>query len=112
MRLCRGALLTIVAVLQSAFAVAQPNSEIYYPGATWQRKQPAEVGVNAQLLKEAVDFAIASETSAPRDLKLNHYRSFGREPFGDAHERARGRWIDGGAMDGFVKRLIAATGKS
>jgi CubicO group peptidase (beta-lactamase class C family) len=40
--------------------------------------------MNPQLLKEAIDFAIASETSAPRDLKLNHYRSFGREPFGDA----------------------------
>jgi len=84
MRVPRRALLAIVAVLQSAVAVAQSNSETYFPGATWQRKQPAEVGLNAQLLKEAVDFAIASETSAPRDLKLNHYRSFGREPFGDA----------------------------
>ncbi len=35
-------------------------------------------------LKSAIDFAIASEATAPRDLKLNHYRSFGREPFGDA----------------------------
>ena len=40
--------------------------------------------MNPQLLKEAVDFAIASEVNNPRDLKLNHYRSFGREPFGDA----------------------------
>ena len=35
-------------------------------------------------LREAIDFAINNEATAPRDLKLNHYRSFGREPFGDA----------------------------
>src|SRR5215472_2078080 len=55
-----------------------------FPGADWQRKTPAEAGINPQLLKDAVDFAIASEVKNPRDLKLNHYRSFGREPFGDA----------------------------
>ena len=56
----------------------------YYPDANWQRRTPAEAGIDPQLLKEAIDFAVASETSNPRDLKLNHYRTFGREPFGDA----------------------------
>ncbi|MBX9845438.1 MAG: serine hydrolase [Xanthobacteraceae bacterium] len=55
-----------------------------FPGADWPRKSPAEAGINPQLLKDVVDFAIASEVKNPRDLKLNHYRSFGREPFGDA----------------------------
>jgi CubicO group peptidase (beta-lactamase class C family) len=55
-----------------------------FPGTEWPRKSPAEAGINPQLLKEAVDFAIASEVKNPRDLKLNHYRSFGREPFGEA----------------------------
>jgi hypothetical protein len=55
-----------------------------FPGADWQRKTPAEAGINPQLLKDAIDFSIASETKNPRDLKLNHYRTFGREPFGDA----------------------------
>ena len=55
-----------------------------FPGADWQRKTPGEAGVNPQLLKDAIDFAIASEIKNPRDLKLNHYRTFGREPFGDA----------------------------
>ena len=36
------------------------------------------------MLKDAIDFAIASEIKNPRNLKLNHYRTFGREPFGDA----------------------------
>src|SRR5512133_2252122 len=55
-----------------------------FPGADWQRKTPAEAGINPQLLKDAIDFSIASEIKNPRDLKLNHYRTFGREPFGDA----------------------------
>ena len=55
----------------------------YYPGATWQHKIPAEVGINPKLLKEAVDLAIAGETKAPRDLVLSHYETFGREPFSD-----------------------------
>ncbi len=57
---------------------------VYYPDKEWVKKQPAEVGLDATLLKTAVDYAIANDASAPRDLKLNHYRSFGREPFGDA----------------------------
>src|SRR5687767_3491956 len=28
-----------------------------FPGADWQRKTPAEAGINPQLLKDAVDFA-------------------------------------------------------
>lgn len=59
-------------------------SNIYYPDKEWQKKKPSEVGLDATLLQDAVDFAIANEASAPRDLKLNHYRSFGREPFGEA----------------------------
>src|ERR1700704_1624348 len=55
-----------------------------FPGADWQRKTPAEAGINPQLLKDAMDFAIASEIKNPRDLKLNHYQTFGREPFGYA----------------------------
>ena len=49
-----------------------------FPGADWQRKTPAEAGINPQLLKDAIDFAIASEVKNPRDLKLNHYQTFGR----------------------------------
>src|SRR5712664_3592842 len=54
----------------------------YYPDALWQRKAPAEAGINAALLKGAIDFAVASESRNPRDLTLNHYQTFGREPFG------------------------------
>jgi CubicO group peptidase (beta-lactamase class C family) len=56
----------------------------YYPEATWLRKTPAETGISGLLLKQAIDFAIEGETKAPRDLVINHYQTFGREPFGDA----------------------------
>src|SRR6267154_1674571 len=56
----------------------------YYPDALWQRKTPAEAGINAALLKGAIDFAVAGESRNPRDLTLNHYQTFGREPFGQA----------------------------
>lgn len=61
----------------------QPTAS-YYPEATWQHKTPSEARINPQRLKEAIDFAIAGETKAPRDLVMNHYQTFGREPFGDA----------------------------
>jgi hypothetical protein len=60
------------------------SSTVYYPGTEWAKKTPEEAGFDAALLKTAIDFAIAHEASSPRDLKLNHYRSFGREPFGEA----------------------------
>src|SRR5258706_10072306 len=68
---------------------AQPDrdanpSEVYYPDATWERRTPSESGINPGILKEAMDFAVAGETGAPRDLVMNHYQNFGREPFGYA----------------------------
>src|SRR5882672_5818539 len=68
-------------LLVSFCALAQAP---YYPDAVWQRKTPAEAGINAQRLKDAIDYAVANQTRTPRDRTLNHYRTFGREPFGYA----------------------------
>jgi CubicO group peptidase (beta-lactamase class C family) len=73
-------LLALIALFVSACAYAQP----YYPDAVWQRKAAAEVGLDAKRLKEAIDYAIAAESRNPRDLTLNHYQTFGREPHGEA----------------------------
>src|ERR1700757_2713638 len=63
----------------------QPDHDAaYYPDATWQHRMPSESGISPDLLKQAIDFAIAGETKAPRDLVMNHYQTFGREPFGYA----------------------------
>ena len=63
---------------------AVSGAEPYFPDTAWQRRTPAEAGVDPQRLSEAIDFAIAGETKAPRDLVMNHYQNFGREPFGYA----------------------------
>jgi len=59
-------------------------AEIYFPDKEWLQKKPGDLGVDESRLKEAVDFAIAHETKNPRSMEQNHYRTFGREPFGEA----------------------------
>ncbi len=60
--------------------------QAYFPGAypDWERRAPAQLGLDAARIQRAVEIAIAGETDAPRDLAVNHHRGFGREPFGDA----------------------------
>ncbi|HEY9282621.1 MAG TPA: serine hydrolase, partial [Pyrinomonadaceae bacterium] len=65
-------------------AVAAPPRQVYYPGPEWERRTPQQVGVDPTKLQEAVAFAAASESKAPRDLEAAHYQTFGREPFGQA----------------------------
>ena len=73
------------AALTSQARRAPRESAMYYPAAgdEWERRAPAQVGMDARLLDEAIAFAKASETKQPRDLEVAHYQSFGREPFGE-----------------------------
>jgi CubicO group peptidase (beta-lactamase class C family) len=69
-----------------AFSADNFAQSIYFPaeGDAWQRRTPDQAKINADKLKEAIDFAVASESKAPRNLELAHYQTFGREPFGEA----------------------------
>jgi CubicO group peptidase (beta-lactamase class C family) len=99
MALTRPLIFVLGLLLLPALACAQARAPgAYYPDANWQRKAPAETGMDAARLKGAIDFAIASESRNPRDLVLNHYRTFGREPFG----HAIGPIKDRGDMTGVV----------
>ena len=99
MRLARPIAATLVLALLPAFAFAQSRAApVYYPDAAWQHKTPAEAGIDAARLKEAIDYAIAGESRSPRDLALNHYQTFGREPFG----YAIGPIKDRGEMTGII----------
>ncbi len=62
-----------VFVLQ--FALGQ-----YFPKKEWERKDPKSQKVNAEKLKEAVEFAETHEYSGDRDLRLAILKSFSREP--------------------------------
>jgi CubicO group peptidase (beta-lactamase class C family) len=54
------------------------------PGGQWERRTPAQVGMDPRMVEEAVAFAKSRESKVPRNLELAHYQSFGREPFGEA----------------------------
>ena len=61
-----------VLVLLSGCGGGQPvDSDVYYPapGNLWEYREPGEVGMNAGLLQQAVDFARANEADTPTDLR-------------------------------------------
>jgi CubicO group peptidase (beta-lactamase class C family) len=93
---------TAGAILIFLFAghILYAQSNYTPPSGNWERRTPASVGMNAAKLKTAVDFAIASESATPRDLEEAHYRSFGREPFGEAV----GQFKERGAATGVIIR--------
>ena len=80
-----------VLLLTTSFATAQKqkskssSTEIYFPGpdVEWKKKSPAEVGMSAEKLQEAIAFSISHESKNPRDMEQSHYQSFGKEPFGN-----------------------------
>ena len=75
----------LLAVPATLLVAQRPARDVpYVPGATWERRAPAQAGLDSAKLAEAIAFAIANESKAPRDLEAAHYRSFGREPFGEA----------------------------
>jgi CubicO group peptidase (beta-lactamase class C family) len=73
----------------------------YFPTAeNWETRPPEQSRFDAVKLKEAIDFAVANESKAPRNLELAHYQTFGREPFGEAV----GAFKERGAMTGIIIR--------
>ena len=70
------------------------------PAGSWDRRTPEQAKFDAAKLKEAVDFAIASESKAPRNLELAHFQTFGREPYGEPV----GQFKERGAATGMIIR--------
>jgi CubicO group peptidase (beta-lactamase class C family) len=54
------------------------SSGVYYPGPSgeWESRRPADVGMNAEALQKAADFAMAHEFRGPRDLRVAIQNSF------------------------------------
>ncbi len=76
----------MVVLLVAAFAqsakIKNPPALYFPPQGEWEKKSAASLGLNNDSLKAAVQFAIASEIKNPRSMEENHYRTFGKEPFG------------------------------
>jgi CubicO group peptidase (beta-lactamase class C family) len=87
---------------RTARAAAARLDAAYHPGPgdDWQRRTPAQVGLDSARLAAAVAFAVASESRAPRDLEEAHQRTFGREPHGEPV----GPFTERGAPTGVILR--------
>lgn len=80
---------------------SRSTSAPYYPERfDWQHKRPDEVGMNAAQVNEAVQLAVASETTGPKDMTLFLKNSFGKEPF----DTLVGPIKDRGAASGLITR--------
>jgi CubicO group peptidase (beta-lactamase class C family) len=85
-------LLCLALMLAAAPAAARSAATPYWPGREWERRTPAQVGLDAVRLDAAIAFAKANETTEPRDLERAHYTgAFGREPFNEAKGPLRPR---------------------
>ncbi|MBC7651630.1 MAG: serine hydrolase [Deinococcales bacterium] len=57
---------------------------LYFPPFNnWEQKSATELGLNAAAIKATIAFAKANETKNPRNMEINHYQTFGKEPFGE-----------------------------
>ena len=98
----RNFVLSLATALLAAAPAHAQRASVYVPGPgdDWERRAPAQVGMDAALVDSAVAFAVANEGQAPRDLELAHYQTFGREPFGEAV----GPFAERGAPSGIILR--------
>jgi len=62
-------------------AASGVTSTYFPPRGDWERRTPDQAGMDPALLQQAVDFSIANENPATRDMKLDLELTFGmREP--------------------------------
>lgn len=60
------------------------NPALYYPErSNWEFKSPEALGLSASAIEKAIALAKAAESPNPRSMEENHYKTFGKEPFGD-----------------------------
>ncbi|MEL6538183.1 MAG: serine hydrolase [Bacteroidota bacterium] len=93
-------------LLGLALSVAVSAQEKYFParGAEWETRTPRSLGLDANALQEAVDFAEANEYSGPKDLRQAILQGFLREPDHDILGPTKMRGGPAGMIikDGFV----------
>lgn len=57
---------------------------MYYPErSNWETKAPEALGIAASTIEKTIATARAAESPNPRSMEENHYKTFGKEPFGD-----------------------------
>ncbi|MFM7327452.1 MAG: serine hydrolase domain-containing protein [Bacteroidota bacterium] len=102
-----------VFLLTTLLAAGQKKNIIqppYFPPyGQWEIRSPEQVGLDPEKIQSAILLAIAAESRNPRSMEENHYRTFGREPFGEAIGPMNNRGAQTGVIirNGFV---VAAWG--
>ena len=83
---------------------ALASAQYVPPTGSWEHRAPVELGLDSAQIREAIAFAQANESSSPRDLLQSHYRSFAREPFGEAIGPIKPRGAQTGIIvkDGYI----------
>jgi hypothetical protein len=77
-------LLLYTVTVVSAQKTTTKTSQPYFPSAQkWEQRTPAELGVDAVKMEEAITLAKAAESKNPRSMEISHYQTFGKEPFGE-----------------------------
>lgn len=86
------------------FSLPVYTQSAYVPGpehqAPWEKRSPEQVKMDPAKLQAAIQFAIENENPANRNLEVNHYQTFGLEPFGDGI----GPFKERGAPTGVILR--------
>jgi len=63
---------------------ASAQVKTYFPPAdNWERKTPSSIGIDSNLMREAIQYALTHETKFPKNLLLTQAMQFGKEPFSD-----------------------------
>jgi CubicO group peptidase (beta-lactamase class C family) len=71
-------------ILLLFFAQIEFAQKAYFPPAgDWERRTPEQAKIDPAKLREAIDFAIASESKSPRSQELGLTQTFGQAPFGE-----------------------------
>ena len=97
----------LIAIYPFAQKKQTVKAEYFPPRGEWQKKPANELGLKQPAIDAAVAAAIAGETTAPRNMEINHYRTFGKEPFGEGI----GPFAERGPATGIIiyKGYIVAT---
>src|SRR6185369_12168671 len=76
-----GLRLATFAVLFAAGIANAVAADYFPPRGTWERKAPAELGIDAARLSAAIDYAVANENPSSKDVAEDLKNTFGkREP--------------------------------
>ena len=90
--------LALFVLISTSGGIRAQSAETYFPARhQWEHREPADVGLDTEKIKQAVQFAIDHETSNPRDLEL-HLNSRTGEPYNNLVGPVKAR----GAMTGLI----------